>query len=389
MVAGCISRHRQPELRGCSGSPSLAFVVTWGWARILLSPSPQPVQGRRSSVHWLRGASDPRQHREALQRQQKAATAMTFKAATERYFKEHGGEWRSSKTSWLFTHLMETHTYPQIGSLAVTEIGLDDALKVLRPVWQTTNFSARRLMFWCRAAIDATRGEPGGLHPDRRNPFDWKAGLAHRLAKPSKIAKEEHHKAIDWKQVPNFMTLLRSTEGVDARMLELCVLTVTRTGAVSKMQWREVDWGNATWSVPPEHEKTHQPLRVPLSRRALNIVKQQRPVDARDDDLIWPSERTGGRRSPATLWRMVRRMGYDDSARRMGSEARSQTGGLADAVPNRTARGGIEPHARQDAAQLSTRRSVRPTRGIDGSMGGILRRRSCRRQRGAYLERAA
>ena len=97
--------------------------------------------------------------------------------------------------------LMEMHAYPQIGRIPVGEIDLDAALRVLRPIWQSMNFSARRLMFFCRAAIDATRGEAGGLHPDRLNPFAWGGNLKHRLAKPSKLVKEEHHKALGWKQI--------------------------------------------------------------------------------------------------------------------------------------------------------------------------------------------
>ena len=117
------------------------------------------------------------------------------------------------------------------------------------------NFSARRLMFFCRAAIDATRGEAGGLHPDRLNPFAWGGNLKHRLAKPSKLVKEEHHKALGWKQIPSFMDALRADQGTDARMLEFCVLCVTRSGPVLKMCWPEIDWTDAVERASPTREE--------------------------------------------------------------------------------------------------------------------------------------
>ena len=41
---------------------------------------------------------DPIKHRDALLAQRKAATAMTFQTAGERYFEEHAAEWRRRKT---------------------------------------------------------------------------------------------------------------------------------------------------------------------------------------------------------------------------------------------------------------------------------------------------
>ena len=275
---------------------------------ISLATARERAQEQRSLVA---DGVDPVKHRDGIRRARRAATAMTFEAAARRFCAEHAAEWRNRKTAQRYARLMEMHAYPQIGRLPVGEIDLDAALRVLRPIWQSMNFSARRLMFFCRAAIDATRGEAGGLHPDRLNPFAWGGNLKHRLAKPSKLVKEEHHKALGWKQIPSFMDTLRADQGTDARMLEFCVLCVTRSGPVLKMCWPEIDWTDAVWSVPAQHEKNHRPLRVPLTARAVEILEQRRPADAKPDALVWKSERTGGLRSSSTLWRVVQRLNYD------------------------------------------------------------------------------
>jgi hypothetical protein len=121
----------------------------------------------RAEVGALVGRGiDPIKHRDTLAAQQKAATAMTFEAAAKRYYEEHGAEWRGRNTAHLFKTLMREHAYSVIGKLPVADLTMDDALRVLRPIWQVKNCSAKRLMFWCRLSIDATRGQPGGLHVD-------------------------------------------------------------------------------------------------------------------------------------------------------------------------------------------------------------------------------
>jgi integrase len=76
------------------------------------------------------------------------------------------------------------------------------------------------------------------------------------------------------------------------------------------MRWREVDFTAETWDIPDHHEKTFEDHRVPLSNRAMEILRQQRPANARPDDLVWPSERTGRLRSTSTMLRVLRRLGY-------------------------------------------------------------------------------
>jgi integrase len=251
---------------------------------------------------------DPVKKRDAAQRALRAATTMSFKPVCERFLAERSPEWHSTKTTSHFDRLMSAHAYPVIGKMGVNDIGMDDALRVLKPIWLTQNASARRLMFWCRLAIDATRGEPGGIDPDRRNPFEWKGCLALRLARPSKIARTKPHASIDYRSLPGFTATLRATDGIPARMAELCVLTTVRTRPILDMKWREVDFQAAVWNIPADNEKTFEDHRVPLSDRALEILAQHCPANARPDDRVWPGR--NGRRSHMTLLRVLYRLGF-------------------------------------------------------------------------------
>lgn len=253
---------------------------------------------------------DPIKHRDTLAAQQKAATAMTFEAAAKRYYEEHGAEWRGRNTAHLFKTLMREHAYSVIGKLPVADLTMDDALRVLRPIWQVKNCSAKRLMFWCRLSIDATRGQPGGLHVDRLNPFTWVGCLKHRLPDPAKFVREKPHADLDYRRIPAHMAILRATDGIAERMAEFCILTTVRTRPIIEMQWREVDFAADVWNIPDLHEKSFEDHRVPLSDRALEILRQQRPADAKPNDLVWASARTGRQRSTNTMLRVLRRLGY-------------------------------------------------------------------------------
>jgi len=70
--------------------------------------------------------------------------------------------------------------------------------------------------------------------------------------------------------VPAFLAALRSREGVAPRALEFAVLTACRTGEALGATWSEVD--GETWTIPAPRTKTNTAHRVPLSRRALEIL---------------------------------------------------------------------------------------------------------------------
>ena len=100
---------------------------------------------------------DPVAHRDALQRARKAAVTMTFQEAAERWFQEQRRRMAGERAGWLYTHLMETHAYPQIGKLAITDIGMDDACACCARSGSARTPPARRLMGWVGLTIDATR----------------------------------------------------------------------------------------------------------------------------------------------------------------------------------------------------------------------------------------
>jgi integrase len=263
----------------------------------------------------LRAGVDPigdRQAERAAQAQAAAAAKeQTFRAAAMALVESKQSGWRSKKhaAQWLAT--LEAHAFPLIGDMAVADIGTEDVLRVLRPIWSRIPETASRLRQRVEAVLDAARvkGWRTGENPAR-----WKGHLAGELPAPGKVKRVEHRPALPYQQISVFMTALSDRAGVSALALRFTILTAARTGEVRGMRWREVDLGAKVWVVPPSRMKAGRLHRVPLSAAALAILERVRPLMRKADDLVFPSPRQGSPISDMALSMLVRGMACDGLA---------------------------------------------------------------------------
>ena len=71
---------------------------------------------------------------------------------------------------------------------------------------------------------------------------------------------------------------------------EFLVLTATRSGEVRGAAWTEIDRDEAVWTIPARRTKGNRKHRVPLCRRALEILGEARTL-GRAGGLVFPSVR--------------------------------------------------------------------------------------------------
>ena len=109
--------------------------------------------------------------------------------------------------------------------------------------------------------------------------------------------------------------LMRRIEVYDARngglvrsALKLIALTLVRPGELRQAEWTEFDEKNHVWIVPKEKMKMREDHAVPLSRQALAILKELRPLTGQGKYLFSWEETP---MSDATLNKALRIMGYD------------------------------------------------------------------------------
>jgi integrase len=111
---------------------------------------------------------------------------------------------------------------------------------------------------------------------------------------------------MNYAELPAFMSDLQVRQAMAAQALEFAILTAARSGEVLGARWDEFDLDHAVWTVPPERMKAGREHRVPLSRRALKIVKAMR--EARDGDFVFPGQKPGKPLSVMALEMVLRRM---------------------------------------------------------------------------------
>ena len=109
--------------------------------------------------------------------------------------------------------------------------------------------------------------------------------------------------------------LMRAIDGFEGQAttriaMELLAIVVTRPGEVRHARWGEFDLENAIWIIPAERMKMRQPHKVPLPKRALELLSELRGLTGWCD-LIFPSIKSPKRpMSENTMNAALRRMGY-------------------------------------------------------------------------------
>lgn len=258
-------------------------------------------QQREKADQGVDPIEDRRAARSALQVAQ--AAALTFEKAAGQYIAAHEAGWKNAKHGQQWRNTLAQHVYPVMGQTLVRDVGLPQVLAVLEPIWKTKTETASRVRGRIESVLDwaTARGYREGLNPAR-----WRGHLDKLLAKPSKVAKVQHHPALPLDQIGSFMAELRAAEGMGARALEFVILTAARSGEVRGATWAELDLKAGAWTIPAGRMKAGREHRVPLSADALRLLEAL-PKEG-GADLVFPSPKGAGQLSDMTLTAVMRRM---------------------------------------------------------------------------------
>ena len=144
------------------------------------------------------------------------------------------------------------------------------------------------------------------------NPARWRGHLDKLLPALSKVRQVEHHAALPYTELPDFLTRLREQEGTSARAMEFAILTAARTGEVIGARWSEIDLAAKTWTIPAERMKARREHRVPLSSRWLAILTEMQAARESDESFVFPGGKPGQPLSNMAFLMLLRRMGRAD-----------------------------------------------------------------------------
>jgi integrase len=213
-----------------------------------------------------------------------SAERMTFREAANRFIELHEANWKNEKHRDQWRSSLETYAYPQLGNRPIAAI--DGALitEVLAPIWTRKQETARRVKQRIERVVQ------------------WvKDGLPLPMQGSSKRVK--HHAAMPFAEIPAFMAELRGRESISARALEFTVLTVARTADAVGAKWKEFDLEAGVWTVSDGRHKTGKDFEIPLSKRAIEILKAL-PREA--DGYVFPGAKAEGPLSNMAMLELLR-----------------------------------------------------------------------------------
>jgi hypothetical protein len=145
------------------------------------------------------------------------AKAMTFDQCAEHYITAHRAGWRSPKHLSQWKKTLATYVSPVFGNLPVGSIDVGLVMKVLEPIWATKPETASRIRSRIELVLDwATAGN----FRDADNPARWKGRLENLLPRRSKVSAVQHHAALPYVEISDFMRALRDRDGIAARAME-------------------------------------------------------------------------------------------------------------------------------------------------------------------------
>ena len=231
----------------------------------------------------LAEGADPAEARRAEKAARLLNAQNNFEAIAEEWLEKERNNWSPAhlkKQQWL----LQKHLYPYIGSSTINSIPPPQLLAALRRIENRGALETAR-----RAKQVSSQIFRYGICTGRceRDPA---ADLNGALKAP----KVSHYPAItEPKAVGRLLNMIDDYDGSTTvkAALRLAPFVFVRPGELRRMEWSEINFDEAKWTIPEHKMKMCQSHIVPLSEQALDILRDQFE-DSGHRQYVFPSERT-------------------------------------------------------------------------------------------------
>ena len=249
----------------------------------------------------LKSGIDPSEARKEEKLQQLANTENSFETIAREWHENQKLSWTPRHASYVLRRL-EADLFPALGVSPICNITAPQLLGALRVIESRGAIDlAHRALQVCgqifRYAIATGRGE-------RDISADLRGALKSRGV--------THHAKLEAKELPEFLHKLEEYDGdLQTKIgLKLMLLTFVRTTELRGARWEEFNLEKQEWRIPAERMKMRDPHIVPLSRQALALLEELKPVTGNREHLFPNRNKPMTFISENTFLYAIYRMGY-------------------------------------------------------------------------------
>jgi integrase len=244
---------------------------------------------------------DPMAKKKALKLAKGEAAANSFKVVAMEWLEQRGKKSESGDARLM--RILEKDLFPSLGNTAISEIKAPDVLQALRKIES-------------RGALDVVRKARQTAGQIFR--YAVSTGRAERDPTPDlkgalKTGTTKHYASItEPKEVGKLMLAIHAYQAGPIVMsaLRLAPLIFCRPGELRQLEWQEVNLEEMRIDLPPEKMKMKEPLIIPLSSQAIEILKEIQ-LHTGSGRFVFPNARSLSRpMSDNGLRIALRTMGY-------------------------------------------------------------------------------
>ena len=249
----------------------------------------------------LANGIDPSENRKTQKAAHADRAANSFEVVAREWFAKYANTWAASHSERV-VRLFERDIFPWIGARPVADVTAPEILTVVRRIEARGALeTAHRALGNCgqvfRYAVATRRA--------MRNPSgDLRGAL-------SPVKKSHFAAATEPKQVAD---ILRAMDGYEGTLtvrcaLRLAPLVFVRPGELRKAEWADIDLDAAEWRYTVT--KTNTPHIVPLSRQAVEILREIHPLTGHGRFVFTGARSNTRSMSDNAILAAMRRMGID------------------------------------------------------------------------------
>ena len=248
----------------------------------------------------LAAGNDPGEAKKEAKRLLIDKHTQTFEAVAREWHQNRLAKWTPLYAKKTLKR-METHVFPKLGTRPIADIATHEVLSVMRKIEENSADLAHRQLQICgqifsyavitqRATNNPTASLRGALKPVVKK--------THAYIKPNELRE-----------------YLENLEGYEGALqtklaLKFLLLTFVRTSELRGAAWSEIDLDKAEWRIPAERMKMKELHIVPLSRQAVGILKELKPITGQWNYVFPNQHKPSGYMSENTILYALYRMGY-------------------------------------------------------------------------------